>query len=128
MSTLIRPELSADSKYHISKHRYYELKHHCLQYYEWKQQIRYLESLTQYKESEDPTGNTATTLTLLRNKIQTIDYICSHLRPDCAKYIHKAVTQGKSYSWLCTNDDCLVPKDRYYDEYHRFFYLLSGRI
>lgn len=36
MSTVIRAELSHKSKYHIDKHRYYELKHFCLQYPNWK--------------------------------------------------------------------------------------------
>lgn len=36
MSTLIRPEISIKNKYWISRHRYYELKHFCLQYTDWK--------------------------------------------------------------------------------------------
>ena len=36
METLLRPELSTKNKYYIGKHRYYELKHFCLQYPEWK--------------------------------------------------------------------------------------------
>lgn len=36
MATVLRPELSPKNKYHIDKHRYYELKHFCLQYPEWK--------------------------------------------------------------------------------------------
>ena len=36
MGTDIRPEITTKSDYQISKHRYYELKHFCLQYIEWK--------------------------------------------------------------------------------------------
>ncbi len=36
MGTDIRPEISRRSRYDISRHRYYELKHFCLQYPEWK--------------------------------------------------------------------------------------------
>lgn len=32
MATKIRPVLSEKNKYYIDKHRYYELKHFCLQY------------------------------------------------------------------------------------------------
>lgn len=32
MATTIRPEVSKKSKYWIERHRYYELKHFCLQY------------------------------------------------------------------------------------------------
>ena len=36
MGTTIRPELSEKNPYWIEKHRYYELKHFCLQYPIWK--------------------------------------------------------------------------------------------
>ena len=35
MGTNIRPEISERNPYWISKHRYYELKHFCLQYNGW---------------------------------------------------------------------------------------------
>ena len=38
MATVIRAELSKNNKYWISKHRYYELKHFCLQYPEWQKE------------------------------------------------------------------------------------------
>ena len=36
MGTSIRPEVSRKNRYWISKPRYYELKHFCLQYPGWK--------------------------------------------------------------------------------------------
>lgn len=36
MGTTIRPEISKKNRYWIDKHRYYELKHFCLQYPTWK--------------------------------------------------------------------------------------------
>lgn len=44
MATVLRSELSPKNKYYIAKHRYYELKHFCLQYPEWKQTYTYLKS------------------------------------------------------------------------------------
>ena len=41
MSTVIRPELSYRNTWFVPKHRYYELKHFCLQYPDWKK--RYLD-------------------------------------------------------------------------------------
>lgn len=35
----VRPEVSKKSKYYISRHRYYELKHLCLQYPELKKEV-----------------------------------------------------------------------------------------
>ena len=46
MGTKIRPELSKKNKYWIPRHRYYELKHFCLQYPEWKEQYTNLSSVT----------------------------------------------------------------------------------
>lgn len=36
MGTTLRAELSEKNPYWIEKHRYYELKHFCLQYPIWK--------------------------------------------------------------------------------------------
>ena len=46
MGTTIRPELSEKNPYWIERHRYYELKHFCLQYPIWKKAYAALESLT----------------------------------------------------------------------------------
>lgn len=46
MSTAIRPELSKSSKYWIDRHRYYELKHFCLQYPIWKKAAQLLDALS----------------------------------------------------------------------------------
>lgn len=45
MGTIIRPELSEKNKYWIEKHRYYELKHFCLQYVIWKKSYLALDGL-----------------------------------------------------------------------------------
>ena len=39
MGTNIRAEISQKSVYYISQHRYYELKHFCMQYPEWKHEL-----------------------------------------------------------------------------------------
>ena len=36
MGTNIRPEISKKNQYWISKPRYYELRHFCLQYPNWR--------------------------------------------------------------------------------------------
>lgn len=42
MATTIRPELSLNNKYWIDRHRFYELKHFCLQYKTWKKKYEEL--------------------------------------------------------------------------------------
>ena len=44
MGTTIRPEISKKNRYWIDKHRYYELKHFCLQYPTWKKAHSSLDS------------------------------------------------------------------------------------
>ena len=66
MATVLRPELSPNNEYHIDKHRYYELKHFCLQYPEWKKsysvfddtslQLSMIEYLLTYNLPGDPTA------------------------------------------------------------------------
>ncbi len=46
MSTSIRPETSNKSKYWLPRHRYYELKHFCLQYSSWKRALAELDGMT----------------------------------------------------------------------------------
>ena len=46
MATTIRPELSEKNPYWIERHRYYELKHFCLQYPIWKKAYAALDGLT----------------------------------------------------------------------------------
>lgn len=38
-----KPELSKKNPYHLSRHRYYELKHFCFQYEEWKKALTLLD-------------------------------------------------------------------------------------
>lgn len=46
MGTTIRPELSEKNPYWIERHRYYELKHFCLQYPIWKKAYAALDGLS----------------------------------------------------------------------------------
>ena len=40
MGNIIRAEVSENNPYWIEKHRYYELKHFCLQYPTWKRRVK----------------------------------------------------------------------------------------
>ena len=46
MGNEMRPELSEKNPYWIGKHRYYELKHFCLQYPIWKKAKNALDGLS----------------------------------------------------------------------------------
>lgn len=51
MSKLSKPELSQKNPYWIEKHRYYELKHFCLQYPIWKKAYNSLDGVSKKPEN-----------------------------------------------------------------------------
>lgn len=134
MGTNIRPELSVNNKYWISKHRFYELKHFCLQYPEWKEAYKYtIEEclphgwrMNEVKGSlSDPTGELAILKSTYRDKINIIESAAKEAAPGLSDYILKAVTEGVSYNCLKTRLNLPCGKDMFYDCYRRFFWLLD---
>ena len=100
MATVLRPELSSKNKYYIDKHRYYELKHFCLQYTEWKK------SYSAFDDTSLP--------------LSMIEHI-----PTLYSYIIKGVIEGKSYIYLKTKLGIPYGRDMYYKRYRKFFWLLN---
>lgn len=126
MSTVITPELSKTNKYYISKHRYYELKHFCLQYQEWKYKIVTLGGLMRNDILvEDPTGETATKLADLKNNIALVRKVANCTDEGIAGYIFKGVTEERSYDNLKAFFDIPCSREMYYDRYRKFFWLLD---
>lgn len=126
MTTLITPELSKSNKYYISRHRYYELKHFCLQYPEWKRAKKDLYFDTRNSNYiDDPTGETASQLAFYNKRIELIDRLVTCTDEQLSAYILKAVTEGRSFTNLKTVFEIPCGKDLYYDRYRRFFWLLD---
>ena len=135
MATVIRPEISAKNKYYIDKHRYYELKHFCLQYNEWKKTyVACSESIIFASNIEkSPASNTPSDLTakyaLKRayygERIELIERVAKEADDFLYPYILKAVTEGLSYTYLRSKLNIPCGRDMYYDRYRRFFWLLS---
>ena len=127
-----RPELSKKNKYYISKHRYYELKHFCLQYPEWvekyKSAIRYPQGIGNCESSEwsDPTGNSVESMDIWRTKIRKVEEAAFRTDEVLGRYILKAVTEDLSYTALKMLYDIPCGKDMYYENYRKFFYILSN--
>lgn len=135
MATVIRPEVSIKNKYHIDKHRYYELKHFCLQYSSWKKTYAALNELgiTSSILGGMPSGNNISDLTakyairkaLYAEKIKMVEQAAIGADPDLYVYIVKAVTEGLSYTYLKTKLEIPCSRALYYDRYRKFFWLLS---
>lgn len=135
MATVIRPVISEKNKYYIDKHRYYELKHFCLQYKEWKKAYAACnESIIFASEIEKgPASNVHSDLTAkyavkrayYAERIRLIENIAIEADAYLYKYILKAVTEGLSYTHLKASLEIPCGRDMYYDRYRRFFWLLS---
>jgi hypothetical protein len=136
MSTTIRPELSEKNKYWINKHRYYELKHFCLQYPEWKKAYLALDgyskqsseivAILQSTGCSDPTAKCAMARMHYADRMKMVEQAAIGADPELASYILKGVTEGISYEYLKARLDIPCCKDTYYDRFRRFFWLLSN--
>ena len=135
MATVIRPELSEKNKYWVERHRYYELKHFCLQYPIWKKSYLALDGLSK-KPAEleifskggscsDPTSKCVIAKTYYSDRIELLEKVAEETDPDLASYILDAVTEGYSYEYLKSRLDIPCCRDTYYDRYRRFFWLLN---
>lgn len=130
-----RAEVSQKNPHYISKHRYYELKHFCLQYPEWKEALNVLDgwqrmpdNLTvvdfKKKEPANPTEKIAAARAFCSKRIDLIENVLKTVNPSLAKFIKIGVTEGVPYDILRTRG-CPCGKDMYYAEYRYFFWRLS---
>lgn len=134
MATVIRPELSERNKYWVEKHRYYELKHFCLQYPIWKRAYIELDGLKGQSFDpvifstggpSDPTSRLAEERLLYLDRMKLVEQAAIATDGDLASYILKAITEGLSFTYLKSQLDIPCSKDTYYDRYRRFFWLLD---
>lgn len=135
MSTIIRPELSRKNKYWIERHRYYELKHFCMQYPIWKKLYLMSEGWSKKPENSDfisktdgkgdPTAKCAMDKAYFSERIEMIEKAAKDADSDLSDYILEGVTKGVSYDYLKTRLEIPCCKDTYYDRYRRFFWLLN---
>lgn len=136
MSTTIRPEISQKNQYYIDKHRYYELKHFCLQYPSWKKEYSLLgiptlsasifELLPFTNVHSDPVAEYVIKKEYYKERIDLIENTAKETDRFLYEYILKAVTEGLSYAYLRTTMKIPCGKDMYYDRYRKFFWLLSN--
>ena len=133
MATQIRPELSIKNKYHIDKHRHYELKHFCLQYPSWKRSYAEIDNISTSSFEKmsssnipgDPTAKRAIIRARLIERIKMIEQVAWEADEYLYDYILKGVTEGLSYTYLKSRLNIPCGKDMYYDRYRRFFWLLN---
>lgn len=135
MATVIRPEISVKNPYHIDKHRYYELKHFCLQYSEMKKSYAdysnlYASTAAFERQRErytvsDITARYAIKKAEMKTKIDLIENAAKATDEYLWPFILQAVTEGLSFTYLNTKLNIPCGRDAYYSLYRKFFYLLS---
>lgn len=136
MSTTIRPEVSEKNKWWVERHRYYELKHFCLQYPIWKKAYASLNDLStrpadlndifvQTNKTGDPTARVAIAKAFYSERIDMIERVAMETDPELASYILKGVTDGAPFNYLETTLNIPCSRDTYYDRYRKFFWLLN---
>lgn len=133
MATKIRPVLSEKNKYYIDKHRYYELKHFCLQYDDWKKAYSILDGYDSYQVGlgvkssgvSDRTADYGMARAYYSNRIDMIERVARLTDLELSFYILQGVTEGYSYDIIKARFDIPCCKDTYYELYRRFFWLLD---
>lgn len=136
MPTTIRPVVSRSNPFYISKHRYYELKHFCLQYPEWKREYSQLlqeatprDSICKVQKTtqhSDKTADLAVQMASIKRSMDLIEDTVKEVGNGITKYLFACITEGIGYSKLCARG---VPcsKEYFYERYRAFFWLLDKR-
>lgn len=121
----LKPKLSSKSQYYIPKHRYYELKHFCLQYPEWQNELSKMVYFAKNDIEIRPVETIALRETILRSNIELVSATAANSDPVLAGWLLPGVTLGYSFTYLKTVLDIPCERDMYYDRYRKFFWLLD---
>lgn len=132
---LRHPELSEKNPYWIERHRYYELKHFCLQYPLWKKEYDMIDgaskrgddlgTVIQVSGYGDPTAKAAEAMIYLSTRMDMVKKAAADSDELLAKYLVIGITEGWSYDVLKARLEIPCGKDTYYDRYRKFFWLLD---
>lgn len=129
----------SEKKYGINKHRFLELKYHCLQYQDWRRELANMQDTVkaiQYgKEGKGSPSNGSATESLairrteLEEKCKTIEQTAIEADPELYQYILEGVTTDyATYHYLHDAKRMPCGKKMYYDRRRRFYYLLSKKM
>ena len=133
MGTVIRADISKKSKYYIDKHRYYELKHFCMQYESWKGKLENLSyyisnpsMLTPVQDSHsDPIEKLIEARDVYETRIDIVETSAECTDHLLAPYILEAVSKGLSYEKLNAVKQIPCNRETWYELYRRFFWILN---
>ncbi|GLB33071.1 hypothetical protein LAD12857_49940 [Lacrimispora amygdalina] len=125
------------SKYGISKNRFWELYYWCLQYGEWKDELKYktdtvgameITDMPTSRNTGDATQQLAIRRTMLEQNCRLIEQTAIEADPDIYQYLLKAVTEEDvTFRYLKLIMEIPCGKDMYYDRRRKFYWLLDKR-
>lgn len=119
-------------QFDISKNRYRELMYFCLQYDEWKTELKHnttgvksiqITDMPSSHVTGDSTGNLAMRRVELYNNCQLVEQSAIEADADIYQSIIKSVTQGIAFEYL----DAYCGRRQFYVARSKFFYVLSKK-
>lgn len=130
----LKNELSKKSRYYLSRDRYLELKHFCLQYDEWRSRLLEINDISAKDlviagsdRLSNETERIALERTVLKNKIDLVERTAMDADKSLWYYILKGVTEERTYIYLVNMMNIPCGKNMYYDRYRKFFWLLDKK-
>ena len=135
MSTMDRAKLSKKNSYRLPPHRYRELRHHCLQYSDWRELYRYLilpESHSIVKLSGEgyitsPVEDVVLLREMYLERVELIEEVVRLTDADIFDLLLIGVTREVPYEYLAARG-LFMSRSAYYARYHKFFWLLDREI
>lgn len=124
------------NKYRISNYRFRELYYFCLQYEEWKEQLKAKRNplkgiqytgMPSSGSPGNPTEKMAIECAALSHKCALIEQAAILADPELWEYILHAVTHEKiSFEALKAQKDIPCERDRYYNSRRKFYFILDS--
>lgn len=136
MGTDIRPELAEKSQHWIPRHRYYELKHFCLQYPVWKKAYESLSSLSSrpcdlaaVRKSgiSDPTAKCAESMAFYSARMDMVKAAARETDGVIGEHILHGVTENLTYDIIEARYGVPCCRAEYYRLYRKFFWILDKK-
>lgn len=125
-----------ERKYEISKHKFYEVYHYCLQYPEWKRELRKIHTLQSPNidgmphgsSTSDPTELSAMRIADLSYKCDLIETTVLEAGPEIYKWLLIGVTDDH-YDYNALHERKIpCGRNQYYDARRLFYCLMAGKI
>lgn len=128
-----------EKKYNISKHRFLELRHHCMQYQEWKRELANItntvKAIEYGKEGKGsaPLGSATEKLAIKRSELEekckAIEQAAIETDAELYQWILEGVTTDyATYRYLRDAKGMPCGDQKYYRTRRKFYWILDKKI